>query len=71
VIGFVDPEHTRVVRGGGHWWRVGEATYPTSSDPVGRCLMFSCDSVIRLVRAYPADWHAQSESTLYEVSLSI
>jgi hypothetical protein len=62
---------TRLVEGGGHCWSVVEAEYPTSTDPVGRCLMFSCDAVVRRVRAYPADWYARTDAALYEVSLSI
>jgi hypothetical protein len=65
------PTLTRVLDGGGHRWTVTEADFPTSTDPVGRCLMFSCDAVIRRVRTYPADWHERTDSALYDVSLSI
>jgi hypothetical protein len=63
----IDVERTRMVEGGGHHWRVAEADFPT----VGRCLMFTCDSVVRRVRAYPADWYGRTDSALYELSLSI
>jgi hypothetical protein len=61
----------RLVEGGGHCWTVTQAEYPTSTDPVGRCLLFTCDAVVRRVRAYPADWYSRTDSALYEVSLSI
>jgi len=60
-----------VVDAGGHRWTVAEAEFPTSNDPVGRCLMFISDAVIRRVRAYPADWYERTDSALYLVSLSI
>jgi hypothetical protein len=67
----VDPVRTRLVEGGGHCWSVVEANYPTSTDPVGRCLIFSCDAIVRRVRDYPADWRSRSDRALYEVSFSI
>jgi hypothetical protein len=67
----VDAERTRFVEAAGHRWTVAEADFPTSTDPVGRCLMFTCDTVIRRVRCYPPDWYERTDSALFEVSLSI
>jgi hypothetical protein len=62
---------TRQLEVGGHLWTVAEAEFPTWNDPVGRCLMFTSDAVIRRVRRYPADWYARTDAALFEVSLSI
>ncbi len=60
----------RVVEGDGHRWTVTEAEYPTPSDPVGRCLIFNADYLVRRIRKYPADWYDWSDEELYRLSLT-
>jgi len=62
---------TRIVEGGGRVWSVAEVDFPTFEDATCRYLIFSCDSVIRKVRAYPPDWRERTDSALYEVSFLI
>jgi hypothetical protein len=66
-----NPERSRSVEGGGQRWTVVEVDFPISADAMQRCLMFSCDAMVRKVRSYPADWHERTESALYEVSLKV
>jgi hypothetical protein len=65
-----DPGRTRVIEEGGHRWTVAEAEFPTSANPLGRCLLFTSDAVIRRVRTYPADWYERTDAALYQVSQS-
>ena len=61
-------ERSRTVEGGGHYWRVYEATYPGVNRGRGS-LIFDAETVVRRVRTYPADWFEASDSDLYNLSL--
>ena len=59
----------RRIFGEGRHWLVSVFAGESCAPRPGPCLVFESHDVIRIVRQYPADWHALPDDALYAISL--
>jgi hypothetical protein len=69
AVAGVGDSDVRVIKGGGHVWRVSEVPYASYDRRGQTCLIFENEQVVRRVRTFPSDWRTRSDDELYALSL--
>lgn len=66
--GATTPTRVRQLEADGHRWTVHETAAPAFDRRTGTHLLFDCESVVRRVRNFPANWAELSNDALYALT---